>query len=82
MDALHAVHLHQHLDVVGHCIAGVEAAIGGGLVVDPEELQELLLVNADFGADLSQALVGLVPRLVHHIDVVERLGVVKQSLLE
>lgn len=77
MDALHPIDLDQDLDIIRYGVPGVEAAVARGLVVDPKKLQELLLVNAYFGTDLGQALIGLVASLVHNIDVVEGLGIIK-----
>lgn len=81
MHALHPIHLHQHLQIISHAVAGIQTAVRGWLVADPEQLEEFGLVDADCCADLGEAFVALVAGLVDDVYIVEGLGFVEECLV-
>jgi len=83
MHTSHPVGLHHLFDVVCDRISDIQTPIFARLIADPQQLEDLLLVNTfDLPRQARKPFVCLIPRLMHHVDVEILLLVLEEEVGE
>ena len=73
-------YFHHQLDIVRYLISSIQTSSLSRVVRDFQQLEYLVLLQTNASCYLRQTLVGIIPRLMHNIDVKEFLLMLKKGL--